>query len=148
MTGGTPFAAFEEEPMTTTDERVDEPTIGRLVADASRDISALIRGEIALAKSELKVSVRAGGTGAALLGAAAFLVLLAIVLLSISIAFFIEMIPGINEPVAFLIVFGIYVLIAAILGWVGVKKFKQVGPPERAIEQAQKSKEILGKDSH
>ena len=134
--------------MTTTDERVDEPTIGRLVADASRDISALIRGEIALAKSELKVSVRAGGTGAALLGAAAFLVLLAIVLLSISIALFIDMIPGINTPVAFLIVFGIYVIIAAILALVGVKKFKQVGPPERAITQAQKSKDILGKDSH
>lgn len=134
--------------MTTTDERVDEPTIGRLVADASRDISALIRGEIALAKSELKVSVRAGGTGAALLAAAAFLVMVAIVLLSISIAYFIEMIPGINTPVAFLIVFGIYAIIAAILALVGVKKFKQVGPPERAIEQAQKSKDILGKDSH
>ncbi|HEX2175589.1 MAG TPA: phage holin family protein [Nocardioidaceae bacterium] len=132
--------------MTTTDERVDEPTIGRLVADASRDISSLVRGEIALAKSELKVSVRAGGIGAGLLGAAAFLGLLAIVLLSISIAYFIDMIPGINSAVAFLIVFGLYVVVAAVLGLVGVKKIKQVGPPERAIAQAQKSKEILGKD--
>jgi uncharacterized membrane protein YqjE len=132
--------------MTTTDERVDEPTIGRLVADASRDISSLVRGEIALAKSELKVSVRAGGIGAGLLGAAAFLGLLAIVLLSVSIAYFIDMIPGINSAVAFLIVFGLYVVVAAVLGLVGVKKLKQVGPPERAIAQAQKSKEILGKD--
>ena len=37
----------------------DEPTIGRLVSDASRDISTLISQEIQLAKSELKVSVRA-----------------------------------------------------------------------------------------
>lgn len=132
--------------MTTTDERADEPTIGRLVADASRDISTLVRGEIALAKSELKISVRAGGMGAALLGAAAFLGILAVVLLSISIAYFIDMIPGINTAVSFLIVFGIYLLIAGVLALVGIRKFRQVGPPERAIAQAQRSKEILSKD--
>jgi hypothetical protein len=132
--------------MTTTDERADEPTIGRLVADASRDISSLIRAEIALAKSELKISVRAGGIGAGLLGAAAFLGVLAVILLSISVAYFLDMIPGINTAVAFLIVFAAYLLAAGILGLVGVKKLKQVGPPERAITQAQKSKEILGKD--
>jgi hypothetical protein len=139
-------ADLEEESMTTTDERADEPTIGRLVADASRDISSLIRGEIALAKSELKISVRAGGIGAGLVGAAAFFGLLAIILLSISAALFIDMIPGINTAVAFLIVFVLYLLVAVVLGLVGVRKFKQVGPPERAIVQAQKSKEILGKD--
>ena len=42
----------------------DDPTIGRLVADASRDISALVQSEIALAKSELQFSVKAGGIGA------------------------------------------------------------------------------------
>ena len=134
--------------MTTTDERVDEPTIGRLVADASRDISGLIRGEIALAKSELKVSVRAGGIGAGLLAAAAFVGVLAIVLLSISVAYFIDMIPGINTAVAFLIVFALYLLVAALLAFVGIRRLKQVGPPERAIAQAQKSKDILGKDNH
>ena len=41
----------------------DDPTIGRLVADASRDISTLVSKEIELAKSELKVSVQAGGIG-------------------------------------------------------------------------------------
>jgi Putative Actinobacterial Holin-X, holin superfamily III len=132
--------------MTTTDERVDEPTIGRLVADASRDISTLIRGEIALAKSELKVSVRAGGIGSALLGAAAFLGMLAVVLLSISLAYFVDMIPGIITPVSFLIVFGLYLLVAVVLALVGVRKLKRVGPPERAIAQAQKSRSILGKE--
>ena len=48
----------------------EEPTIGRLVADASRDVSALLQSEIALAKSEVKVSVKAGGIGAALLAVA------------------------------------------------------------------------------
>ncbi len=48
----------------------DDPTIGRLFADASRDISSLVRQEIALAKSELQVSVKAGGIGIGLFAGA------------------------------------------------------------------------------
>ena len=73
--------------MALTDTRGDEPTIGRLVADASRDVSTLVRSEIALAKSELKVSVRAGGVGAALLVVAGFIALLSLILLSIAFAY-------------------------------------------------------------
>ena len=40
----------------------------------------------------------------------------------------------------FLIVFGVYVLMAALLGFIGVRKIKQVQAPERAIEQAQETK--------
>ena len=52
----------------------DDPTLGRLFADASRDMSTLVRQEIALAKSELKISVKAGGVGVGLFAGAAFLV--------------------------------------------------------------------------
>ncbi|HET7328124.1 MAG TPA: phage holin family protein [Nocardioidaceae bacterium] len=130
--------------MTSTEERRAEPTIGRLVADASRDISMLLRSEIALVKSELKVSVRAGGLGAALVGAAGFIGLLSLILLSIAIAFFIHM-AGLHEAWSFLIVFGGYLLVAVILGLVGIRKLKQVRPPEKSIEQAQKNKQILSK---
>ena len=51
----------------TSPVKPDDPTIGRLVADASRDISTLVSKEIELAKSELKVSLKAGGIGAGLL---------------------------------------------------------------------------------
>jgi Putative Actinobacterial Holin-X, holin superfamily III len=127
--------------MASTEVREDEPTIGRLVADVSRDISALIRSEIALAKSELKISVRSGGVGAGLLAAAGFIALLSLILLSIAFAYLLT--NWMHPAWAFLIVFGVYLLIAVILGLVGVRMLKQVGPPERAIEQAQKSKQIL-----
>ena len=120
----------------------DDPTIGRLVADASRDISSLLRDEIALAKTELKISVKAGGTGLGLFGAAAFLVLLAIIMLSVAIAYFIHF-TGLDLAWCFLIVFVLYVLIAALLGLIGYRKVKQVRPPERAIHQAQETKNIL-----
>ncbi len=112
-----------------------EPTIGRLVADASRDISALVQGEIALAKSELKVSAKAGGIGAALLAIAGFFGLLIIILVSISIAYFLTM-AGLDPAWAFLIVAGAYLLLAALLILVGILKLKKIRAPEKTIKTA------------
>ena len=120
----------------------DDPTIGRLVADASRDISSLVRDEIALAKTELKISVKAGGLGVGLFAVAAFIGVLAIIMLSIAIAYFINM-AGILLAFSFLIVFLIYLVIAGVLAFIGLKKVKQVKAPERAIHQAQETKNIL-----
>ena len=132
-------------PMTTPAPAVpskDEPTIGKLVADASRDISTLVRDEIALTKSELKVSVKAGGTGVGLFAGAAFLGLLAVIMVSVAFAYFVHM-TGLDLAWCFLIVFGAYVLLAALLALVGYKKVKQVRAPERAIHQAQEAKTLL-----
>jgi amino acid transporter len=125
-----------------TPAQAEDPTIGRLVADASRDISSLIQNEIALAKSELKVSAKFGGMGLALFAVAGFLAVLAIIMLSVAFAYFIHM-TGLHLAWSFLIVFGAYILIAAILGFVGVKKVKKVRAPERAIHQAQETKTIF-----
>jgi hypothetical protein len=122
-----------------TPAEAEEPTIGRLVADASRDISSLIQNEIALAKSELKVSVKFGGMAVGLFAGAAFLGLLATIMLSVAFAYFIHM-AGLHLAWSFLIVFGTYLLLAAVLGLVGVKKVKKVRAPERAIHQAQETK--------
>lgn len=112
-----------------------EPTIGRLVADASRDISALVQGEIALAKSELKVSAKAGGIGAALLAIAGFFGLLIIILLSIAFAYFLTM-AGLDPAWSFLIVSGAYAVIAALLILVGILKLKKIRAPEKTISTA------------
>ncbi len=120
----------------------DDPTIGKLVVDASRDISSLIHSEIALAKSELRVSVKAGGISIGLFLAAAFLALLSIIMLSIALAYFVHM-TGLDLAWCFLIVFGAYVAMAGLLGFVGSRKIKQVKAPERAIEQAKESRSLL-----
>ena len=120
----------------------DDPTIGRLVADASRDISTLVRDEIALVKAELKISIKAGGIGIGLFAGAAFLVLLAIIMLSVAIAYFIAF-TGLDLAWCFLLVFVLYVAIAGLLALIGIRKVKQVKAPERAIHQAQETKNIL-----
>ena len=127
------------EPVNDTD-----PTIGRLVSDASRDVSSLIRNEIRLAKSEVQVSVKAGGVGIALFAAAAFLAVMALVMLSVAIAYFIHWNgEGLSLQWAFLIVFGFYVLVAAVLGLIGIRKVKKVRAPEKAMAQASEAKQIL-----
>ena len=119
-----------------------DPTLGKLVMDAQRDISTLISKEIELAKSELKISVKHGGTGIGLFAGAAFLGLLAVIMLSVSIAYFIHW-AGLGLHWAFLIVFGIYVLIAALLAFIGIKQVKQVKAPERAIQQGKQIPQAL-----
>ena len=109
-----------------------EPTVGRLVADASTHLSTLLRSEIALAKSELKISALAGGIGAAMLTVAAFLLLLAIVMASIAAAYALDYI--VPTWAAFLIVFGVYVLLALVIALIGIKRLKKVSAPERTIE--------------
>jgi hypothetical protein len=121
-----------------------DPTIGRLVHDASRDISTLIQKEIQLAKSELKVSVQAGGIGIGLFAAAGFIAVLAVIMLSVAIAYFINWNgDGLALHWAFLIVFGFYLLLAGLMVFVGIRKVKQVRAPERAIGQGREIPKAL-----
>lgn len=120
----------------------EDPTIGKLVADATRDISSLIHNEIALAKSELKVSVKNGGTGVGLFAAAGFLGVLAIIMISVAFAYFLSM-TGLHLAWCFLIVFGAYLALAGLLAFVGYRKVRKVRAPERAIKQAKETQSIL-----
>ncbi|HXH81145.1 phage holin family protein [Nocardioides sp.] len=128
-------------PATPTD-RGAEPTIGGLVIDASRDISTLISKEIQLAKSELKVSVKHGGVGIGLFAGAAFIGLLAVIMLSIAIAYFLSM-TGLHLAWCFLIVFGLYLLLAGLLALIGLRQVKQVKAPERAMAQGKQIPDAL-----
>ena len=108
-----------------------ERSLGELVQTATRDLSLLVSQEIALAKMEIKREVTAAGKGAGLFGGAGVTGLLALLFLSIALAF------ALGRPttlgVGFLIVGLLYLVIAAVLGLVGKKKISQVGAPERTI---------------
>jgi hypothetical protein len=110
-----------------------EPTLGELVAGASRDLSTLVRTELELAKAEMKESARNGATGGGLAAAAVGLLVMAGVLASFAAVY------GLNQvlPVwaSFLIVAGAYLLVAAILGFLAYRHFARVKGPERAIAQ-------------
>lgn len=114
----------------------DEPTIGKLVVDAFDDAGVLVRNIVELAKSELRISAKAGGVGIALFALAGFISLLAIIMISIAFAFFLHM-TGLDLAWCFLIVFGAYLLLAGLLALVGYLKIRKVRAPEHTIAQVQ-----------
>jgi hypothetical protein len=120
----------------------DEPTVGQLVANASRDLSSLVRSEIELAKAELKSTAVAAGTGAGMFGGAAFLALLAVILLSIAAAYGLTAL-GLHPALSFLIVAVAYLLIAAALILIGRRVLGKAKGPQRAIETSKESVEAL-----
>ncbi len=119
-----------------------EPSLGQLVAQATRDISSLVRSEIALAKSEVKISAKAGGIGAALFAVAGFIGLLAVVMLSFGIVYLIHL-TGLDLAWCYLIVFLLYLLLAGLVAFIGYRSVKKVRAPQRAIHQAQETKDTL-----
>jgi ABC-type multidrug transport system permease subunit len=130
--------------MATEPAQADEPTIGRLVTDAQRDLRTLISKEIELAKSELKVSVTAGGLGIGLFAGAAFVLVLAVIMFSVALAYLIHWNgDGLDLQWAFLIVFGFYVLVAAVMILIGVRSMKKVKAPEKAIEHGREIPKAL-----
>jgi hypothetical protein len=122
--------------------RRTEDTLGALVADASRDLSSLVRQEIALAKAELQVDLKNAATGGAMFGAAAILVLLCVVMLSITLALFLAWL-GVETWVAFLIVTVFFLLVAVGLALLGKWKVSKVGAPERTIRTSKDTAAFL-----
>jgi hypothetical protein len=119
-----------------------EQTLGALVVNASRDLSALVRSEIELAKAELRAEAKNGAAGAGMFGAAGFLGLLAVVLLSIAAAYGLVAL-GLHPAWAFLIVAAVYLLVAAVLVLVGKRAVSKVGPPERTIRTSKDTATFL-----
>lgn len=126
------------------DQMQDEPTIGKLVVDAQRDISKLISDEIKLAKSEIKVSVKAGGLGIGFFAAAGFLAVLGIIMASVTLAYFIHWNgAGLDLHWAYLIVTAFWFLLAGVLAFLGIRSVKRVRGPERAIAQAKQNSQAF-----
>jgi hypothetical protein len=119
-----------------------ERTLGQLVADATADISTIVRSEIALAKAEITGEAKIAGRGAGLLAGAAFVGLLGLVFLFHTLANVIAI--WLPLWAGYLITTGILFALAAILGVVGRNNLNKVQPkPERTIKNAQDTIEAL-----
>jgi hypothetical protein len=120
----------------------DGRTVGQLVADLSQQLSGLLRAEIALAKTEVKADVAKGGVGAGLLAGAAFLGLVAFLLLCFAGVYgLVE--AGLDEWAAFVVVTGVLLVLAAVLALVGRGRLKQVKAPQRTIDTAKGTVEAI-----
>ncbi|MFF5108514.1 phage holin family protein [Streptosporangium sp. NPDC000509] len=109
-----------------------EESLGALVAAASDHISTLVRAEIELAKAEFRFDAKRVGTAAGLFGAAAFMAHLCLILASFTIAYALVA-AGVWTWLAFLIVTVFYLLVAALLVFVGIRRLKGLTGMKRTL---------------
>ena len=110
-----------------------ERTLSQLVAQASEDIATIISKEIALAKLEIQGSLVHVKKGVPLLIVAGVLALYALGMLFTAGAWGLNA-AGLPAWASFLILGGVLIILAGILGFVGQKALSQVNPkPTRAI---------------
>lgn len=102
-----------------------QQSLGDLVALAVSDITQLVKFEVDLAKLELKEDARRMGIGGVLLGMAAFVGCLVLMLLCFAYAYGL-MAAGIWAWAAFLIVAATCVLLAALAVAIGLLKFRKL----------------------
>jgi hypothetical protein len=113
-------------------QQQEERTLGQLVAQASQDLSELVRYEVALAKSEIVADVKRGAIGGASFIAAGFLGLVSIITLVIAFAYVLVAI-GLAPWLAFLVTTVVIWLLAAVSVLIGYRIVKRISPPERSI---------------
>jgi hypothetical protein len=116
----------------------EERTLGQLVAQASDDLSGIVRAEIALAKAELRSDAKNAAIGGGMFGAAGYLGLLASITLVITVAYALVAL-GLSPWLAFLIVSVALLVLAGILALIGRSRVRKLGPPERTIRNAQET---------
>jgi protein-S-isoprenylcysteine O-methyltransferase Ste14 len=122
----------------------DNRSVGQLFAAATAEMSALVHDEIALAKAELRADVKRAALGSAAVVGALALALFSVPMLSFAAAYGPQAL-GITTGWSFLIVFGCFVLLAAILGAVAYDRFRRVQKPERSINSAKETAAVLQK---
>lgn len=122
----------------------EDESLGSLVARATDQISTLVRSEIALAKAEFRFDLKRVGTAGGLFAAAAFMAHLCLILLSFALAFLLaEWMP---PWVAFLIVTGVYLVLAALAVFIGVRRLKGLAGMRRTTKSIKELKEIATPD--
>lgn len=108
-------------------------SVGQLIADATEDVSTLVRGEIELAKLELKDTAVRGAASIAMFVIAGTFAFLALIMLLIALAYGLIAL-GVWPWLAFLIVALLLIGSGALLGYLGYVKVQKLGPPQRTID--------------
>jgi uncharacterized membrane protein YqjE len=128
----------------------DQRPIGDLVVEVTENASTLVREEIELAKAEVSEKVAKILRGSVVGIVAGVFAFLALILIMHGIAWVIaeEVFDGKAWP-GFFIEAAIFLLVAALAGFIASKALKQASPPvpEQAIEEAKLTKEMLERET-
>ena len=129
-------------PLSDVDTSISgEASIGTLISNATSQMSSLFRAEVELAKTELAGEAKKAAIGGGAFGAAGVIALYS----SFFFFFFLAelLATWLDRWAAFLIVFLIMVVVAAVLALFGWKKVKKMGAPKNTIESVNELKNLV-----
>lgn len=109
-----------------------EKSLGELFGDLTSDLALLFRQEVELAKTEARDEMKQVGRGAGMLAGAGLAAWLALVLLSLALAWLID--KTLDRGLSFAIVGLVWAAIAAILAMKGKREISAVRPLPNTIQ--------------
>lgn len=126
--------------MASVDSKADHSVgkVSEIIADIREDVKAMVQGEVALAKAELVPAAKSAGIGAGLFAGSGYFAISALSLLFTAAALGIYA-AGLQLWLSFLIMGAGLLLIAGLLGAVGLVSVKKVKKPEQTINEAQRT---------
>jgi uncharacterized membrane protein YqjE len=114
----------------------DERSLGNIVSDVTENLSALMRQELDLAKTEMKQEVTKAGKGAGLLGGAGLAGYFVLLFLSVTLVFVLD--EFVRDWIAALIVTVLWSVIATVLALTGRKAIRESNPQLPETQQTLK----------
>lgn len=126
---------------TPSEQRAAESSLGELLGEVTRDLSTLMRQELALAKAELKETATTSAKGAGMLGGAGYAASMTVLFLSIALWAALSDLVGAGW--AGVIVAVLWAIIAAILYAVGRQQLKEVKGAPQTVETLQEIPEAF-----
>lgn len=125
--------------------RTEERSLSELLSDVTAEIGTLFRHEVELAKAETTEQVSRAAKAGGMLGAAAVIGFLDLILFSFAAAWALsEVVP---EGVAFAIVGVVFAVVAGVLFTAGKKRLATVSPVPNQTVQTLKADVSVAKDS-
>jgi len=123
-------SAADHDPV--TEPRRPEATLGELFGEMTRDITTLFRKEIELAKLETRDEVSRVGRGAGMFAGAGLAAWLALLFLSLALAWLLD--QAMNRALAFAIVAVLWGVVGAVLALRAKREMKNVKPLPETVE--------------
>jgi uncharacterized membrane protein YqjE len=108
-------------------------SLGAMIGELVGDFQDLVRGEVALAKQELREEARAAGMGAGLMAGAALLALVGTIFIGLTLMYALALV--LPFWAAALIVAAVFLIGGLVLFTAGKQRLRQVDPvPRRTME--------------
>ena len=120
-----------------------EASVGSLVKDVSTHVSTLVRAEVELAKTEITAEVKKGVQGSIFFVIAGVVALFSLFWFFFAVSEAFNLIWPTQRWAGFAVTFVIMLVVAGIAGLLGYLKVRRIRKPERSIEAARETVEVL-----